>query len=502
MKRLTARLKDSFFLQIAICCLFLICNSCSEDKDILTELSISNQLEVFTSNGGIQSISFSTNKDWTIRVQDNAQWCSVSPTQGKAGSNTINIKVNANEDPNSRSLNLLLTAGEDKTQEILITQKQKDALILTQSEYNISQESSTIQVEVKSNADCIIEIPQQSQDWIHLKDNSRGITTTTFSFLIDKSKEYEKREGQIIFKVGKLSETIKIIQEGQAILQPVQKEYTVTDKGETIIVEVNSNFNFEIQMPNVDWITNTTPRSVSKHTLYYKIAPNTTFDSRKADIILFDKNGNTKEIIAIIQSPLALLIEETECQLGEGNSKQLTYKINPDLKNSISWSSSDEKIVTVSLDGKVTAIKKGEAVITLATKDGIYSATCNVTVKAISDYITFSISSSTIAIGGYINKSVSSTITNKSNSIVQLLKLTVKHPYTQKIISSTTDESLLGELAPEKSVTLSINNLREDIIPIFIWEYLFEGNKYVNYEKIGGADSNTPDATADDIPWN
>lgn len=45
----------------------------------------------------------------------------------------------------------------------------------------------------------------------------------------------------------------------------------------------------------------------------------------------------------------------------------------------VSWSSSDEAIATVE-DGVVTGVKEGEAVITVTTTDGGFTASCNVTV--------------------------------------------------------------------------------------------------------------------------
>ena len=49
---------------------------------------------------------------------------------------------------------------------------------------------------------------------------------------------------------------------------------------------------------------------------------------------------------------------------------------------SVSWSSSDEAIVTVA-DGVVTAVAPGTATITVTTTDGSFTAECAVTVNAI-----------------------------------------------------------------------------------------------------------------------
>ena len=70
--------------------------------------------------------------------------------------------------------------------------------------------------------------------------------------------------------------------------------------------------------------------------------------------------------------------------LTEGDSKQLTATVSPDdaTDKSVSWSSSNDAVATVSTNGTVTAIKEGTANITVTTTDGNKTATCEVTVTA------------------------------------------------------------------------------------------------------------------------
>lgn len=71
----------------------------------------------------------------------------------------------------------------------------------------------------------------------------------------------------------------------------IKNEYTISDEGGRIAVELNSNFDFDVRMPQVDWITVTTTRSVSTHTLYYMIAPNEAYNKREAKIIYYNRNN-------------------------------------------------------------------------------------------------------------------------------------------------------------------------------------------------------------------
>ncbi len=118
-----------------------------------------------------------------------------------------------------------------------------------------------------------------------------GFLPLNLSFIIDKNNEYNKREGEIIFQNGKQKEVLKVCQAERAFLNLIKNEYTISDEGGRIAVELNSNFDFDVRMPQVDWITVTTTRSVSTHTLYYMIAPNEAYNKREAKIIYYNRNN-------------------------------------------------------------------------------------------------------------------------------------------------------------------------------------------------------------------
>lgn len=79
-------------------------------------------------------------------------------------------------------------------------------------------------------------------------------------------------------------------------------------------------------------------------------------------------------------------LNKTELSLKEGESETLTATISPSdaTDNTVTWSTSDASIATVS-NGKVTAVKEGSAYVT--ARAGEKSATCTVTVQSASDTI-------------------------------------------------------------------------------------------------------------------
>ena len=77
-------------------------------------------------------------------------------------------------------------------------------------------------------------------------------------------------------------------------------------------------------------------------------------------------------------------LDKTELTLTEGETETLTATVKPDNADNkkVTWSSDKTEIATVDGAGKVTAVKPGEAVVTVTTEDGGKTATCKVTVKA------------------------------------------------------------------------------------------------------------------------
>ncbi|WP_300562756.1 Ig-like domain-containing protein [Companilactobacillus sp.] len=67
-----------------------------------------------------------------------------------------------------------------------------------------------------------------------------------------------------------------------------------------------------------------------------------------------------------------------------GDIKPLIATVAPDdaTDKTVTWTSSDEEIVTVDASGSTTAIAVGTATVTVKTTDGEFTADCAVTVSA------------------------------------------------------------------------------------------------------------------------
>lgn len=267
----------------------------------------------FEASQGEKSITFSASSDWSLSIAETRSgtvWCTASPTSGGKGTASVKFTTAENTEPDDRSVAVTIKAGT-ASKTFTITQKGKDALLVTSKKYEVPQEGGEIEIEVKANVDYQMEVSESAKEWI-TEASGRALTTHKHIMKVASSEEAVKREGEIIFKSGDIVETVKVYQAGGPILLLSKNEFIVSDAGETISVDVKSNIEYSVQMPNVDWIKEQEAgRAMSSHTLKYIITPNTETDSRSASIVFFDKNSSLSDSLIITQkSKLNIILSD------------------------------------------------------------------------------------------------------------------------------------------------------------------------------------------------
>ena len=305
-------------------------------SEITIEPSLITNGLSFSNTGGNQSISFTTNENWTLSIAETrsgSSWCTASATSGTKGTASVKFTITENTDYDNRSVSVTIKSGT-ASKTFTITQKSAEALLVTTNKYEVSQEGGTIEIEVKANIDYKMEISEKAKDWIK-ESSSRALTTYKHKLDIAMNEDVEKREGEITFKSGDKVETVKVYQAGGAIILLSQNEYTISDAGETISVEIKSNVEFGVQMPDVDWITDeASSRGMSSHTLKYAVAPNKSYDNRSAEIIFYDKNSDLRNTLKVVQTQKdAIVISEKNINVAqEGGIVEVKVNTNIDFE--------------------------------------------------------------------------------------------------------------------------------------------------------------------------
>lgn len=205
-------------------------------------------------------------------------------------------------------------------------------------------------------------------------------------------------------------------------------QITALSKGQAIVtVRTSSGKEAQCSITVIESIVNTPITSISlnqttltlskgnMYTLIGIISPSDTTDNKvlswsssNTDIVQVDENGNVTAISEgqaiitvktsngkeaqcfitvidpIVNIPItSISLNQTILTLDKGDTYTLIGTVYPnDTTDSqlLSWSSSDSSIVEVDSNGKITALSKGQVIITAKTSNGLMT-TCTVTVK-------------------------------------------------------------------------------------------------------------------------
>lgn len=344
-------------LSIISCISIIACSNDDSNKkndEVITITPLGNSQRyfdnglTFTSQSGSENIEFTCNGDWHVSVANTIggeTWCTVTPANGKAGEGGFTVNVVENKGYDDRNVTITLTVGNIK-KTIVVTQKQKDAILLTANKFELDNKGGKINLEVKNNINYTVTINETDKKWIkQVSSNTRVLSSNTLTFDISPNEEYEKREGIIYITNGELTETVHVYQASGGVVMLTENEYFISNKEQTIAVDIKSNFNFEVKMPNVDWISIApSTKSMSSHTLYYIISPNEQYDSRESEIIFYDKsNVKLADTLKIVQAQKdAIIISKKEYEV---NSKENTieFEVNSNIDFKVSIPSAASK---------------------------------------------------------------------------------------------------------------------------------------------------------------
>ena len=93
---------------------------------------------------------------------------------------------------------------------------------------------------------------------------------------------------------------------------------------------------------------------------------------------------NAKPVVDTTVSVTGVSLNKTSLTLTEGDSSSLTAIVSPNnaTNKNVTWASNNSSIVSVDQNGNIKALKAGNAIITVTTKDGGHTAQATITVKA------------------------------------------------------------------------------------------------------------------------
>jgi len=295
--------------------------------NVTLDISVSDL--VFEAEGGEKEFTIYCNSDWTITNE--SEWCKTTVNQGNGNSKII-VTVGVYSEMEDRNTNLTIKAG-NITKVLTVTQKDGDAIILSKDKFDIPEEGGNVTVEVKSNIQYEVSIPSQFQNWIKHEPETKAITVKNFTFTILENKEYEKREGYIVFNGNSLKDTVHIYQTAARILILSKDTYNISSAKKSIEVELKSNVNYSISIPSSasHWIKLLETKAIRTDKIYFEIEENTTYDNRSAQVFIKDKNSSLCDTLYINQlQQNALILSQKQYEVLAGG-EQISIEVQSNI---------------------------------------------------------------------------------------------------------------------------------------------------------------------------
>ena len=366
-------MKRIFALLFVVICLF----SCQ--KAPFLTLNTPSTL-TFTEQGGTQDIIFQANRDWSASSSDS--WCKVSPASGNAAEGNISFKVSC--DPNStydtRSCTVTIKV-EELTEIITVNQETNLGLLISPTEYNLTNKDQTIEVEVRTNVKYTVDIDSSCRDWIKLI-STKALNLNKLIFDISANETYDDRTGRITIRQsdGALAETITVKQGQSYGLFVTIPEYNLSNKAHTLSVEVQANIEFDVQ-PEVNWIHYVETRGLKTSIITLNVDANSTYDQRIGKVQVKQKNGNLSGTITITQKQLdGLFVSPKEFNLSS-DEQTIEVKVNYNVSSSIVIPDDAKEWVSLKRNTSTRGLAETSAIFTIAKNTSYDDRETSITFK-------------------------------------------------------------------------------------------------------------------------
>lgn len=190
------------------------------------EIIVGNTIYEIDSDGGTITIPIESNIQYEAKFTKQYDWIKLENVSTKGlESSSLVLQVNANNTYDERVAELLISSNDNKTisKQVIITQAQKDGLLVSKEEYEVSRRETTITLDVQHNIEFDVQI---SCDWIS-SVNTKALQTTSAAFLISENNTGEERIGEITL-FSKDNQVIKKVTVKQLNTHPYKGDYTIS----------------------------------------------------------------------------------------------------------------------------------------------------------------------------------------------------------------------------------------------------------------------------------
>ena len=346
------------------------------------------------SEGGTFNLEVQANIEFEVEIS--ADWIKQVKTRGLAKTD-LQFSIAKNTTYSHREGTIIIREkGGDLSSVINVYQSQKDAIIISNKVEDVTHESQRLEVKLEVNIeDFEVVIPKAAQGWLsYIK--TRGLRSESFTLNISENETYSVRSTEVYVKntVNNLQDTLTINQKPDFVFFLSDNEFELTKDGGSIELEVNSNFDADVEVlipeSAQNWVSFIETRVLGKEKLTLNIAENKGFDRRTAKVVVKDKKTKLQGVATIMQAPNSGLIVSVDEYEVSGDGGTIEVEVNANIEYDIEVSEDSKGWINQIRTRGLTASKikfdiakndtysNREGIITVKQRGGKLSSTIKV----------------------------------------------------------------------------------------------------------------------------
>lgn len=354
----------AIFLAIAIAAI-----SCMQEETVTPEIKVLTPAEelVLSCEEGIIPVAFNVNVDWKAEIKEAEaqQWCGITPSKGgQPGDNVLNVICIENKGTDNRTATVVIKAM-DAVQELVVTQLQKDVLVLTaKKDYDVAYQGDTLKFNVSHNLDLKVK---SDVDWIK-EVQTKGLVEEARTFIVEPNAG-EARTGKITFTADPFEEVITVNQAAWVLefaIDPAEGKAFEPEGGEHK-VKVASNVEYVVTMETNNWLTMT--RNGDEYT--FKAVANEGLVARDVDVRFAPKSAKHISAAKVVNMSQKAAGAKLNVSASEMRLSYLAQTFELSVEATIDYTVSYKKVV----DGEYVDMPAAENWLSHEVSGNVYTFT-------------------------------------------------------------------------------------------------------------------------------
>lgn len=287
------------------------------------EVSFDGATQEIEAQGGSVEIALKSNGDWTLA--SSADWLVVTPTSGN-GDATLTLTADANTTNELRTA-VITASTKDRTATLTVTQQAEQYyLTVTPQEFICGEEGGEFTVEVSSNIDWLVSVPQWITSSVTQGSNDGTVTLTVAPVDGDIG---ESRDFDVFFGNLVTNDKVHVIQMVEPVmtivLAPLSLNFVCTGETKTVTVTTEDSWTASTL---VDWITLSQTAGQGNAEVSVTVTENPTYVDRQAVVSFVTAAGLPANLIVRQEAspdPHFLEVSPLSFQFGkEGGEQSIT----------------------------------------------------------------------------------------------------------------------------------------------------------------------------------